>query len=63
MSKPGFIQTALMGLVLMFSSGCATIVTGSDMGYPVISQPVGAKVSVNGLHQGNMPLYLDGSIE
>lgn len=59
MGKQGLLQAGVLGMVLMFSTGCATIVTGRDTGYPIMTQPEGAKVLVNGLFQGTTPLLLE----
>ena len=69
-AKGGFMQRSgpgtmvllslCAGLMLLFSSGCATIITGADpdQRIRIRSQPPGAQVFVDGEHVGQTPLRM-----
>ncbi len=49
----------LLGLALLFTGGCATIVHGTNQQVSITSTPTGANVRVNGQYYGTTPLVLN----
>ncbi len=58
MSKSVLAKVLLGTLALFILSGCATMFKGSVQTIPVMSQPAGAEVIVDGVSYGNTPLQL-----
>ena len=52
------ISIILIALVLLISTGCATIITGSNRVVLFETDPSGAKVFVNGVEKGKTPVQL-----
>ncbi|MDG2437429.1 MAG: PEGA domain-containing protein, partial [Polaribacter sp.] len=52
------ISIILIALVLLISTGCATIITGSKRLVLFETDPSGAKVFVNGFEKGKTPVQL-----
>jgi hypothetical protein len=50
------ILIALAACTLFFSTGCATILKGTNESLLVTSDPSGARVQINGIDVGNTPI-------
>lgn len=52
------LKSALLGVLILTTSNCATIVRGSSQEVPFHSNPAGALVLVNGMEMGQTPTTL-----
>ena len=49
------IRLAFLGVMIIFLSGCATIVSGSNQTVSIASNPAGVEIQIDGVSQGITP--------